>query len=142
MNKVILIGRLGKDVELKYIPNGNAVANFTVATNENWKDKNGQKQEKTEWHRIVVWGKSAENCNNYIAKGSQVFIEGKLQTRTWEDKQGKKNYTTEIIASNVQFLDTKKNQGANNNQNKPDDLLSQTYNIQDSAMYTVEDIPF
>jgi len=101
VNKVILIGNLGKDPEVRYTPNGQAVANFTVATNENWTDKQGQKQERTEWHRIVVWGKAAENCGEYLSKGRQVYIEGRLQTREWTNKEGVKQYTTEVVANPV-----------------------------------------
>lgn len=104
INKVIIVGRLGTDPEVKTIPGGQVVAQFSVATSETWNDKSGQKQERTEWHRIVVWGKQAENCGKYLAKGRQVYIEGKLQTRQWEDKQGQKRYTTEIQAQTIQFL--------------------------------------
>ncbi len=107
VNKVIIVGRLGKDPEVRYTPNGQAVANFTVATSENWTDKtSGQKQEKTEWHRIVVWGRLAELCRDYLKKGRQVYIDGRLQTRSWDDRDGTKKYTTEIIANTVQFLGT------------------------------------
>ena len=107
VNKVIIVGRLGKDPEVRYTPNGQAVANFTVATSENWTDKtSGQKQEKTEWHRIVVWGRLAELCRDYLKKGRQVYVDGRLQTRSWDDKDGVKKYTTEIIASSIQFLGT------------------------------------
>src|SRR3954469_9131272 len=101
VNKVILIGNLGKDPEVRYTPGGQAVANFTIATNENWTDKQGQKQERTEWHRIVVWGKAAENCGEYLSKGRQVYIEGRLQTREWTNKEGQKQYTTEVVATPV-----------------------------------------
>ena len=104
INKVILIGNLGRDPELRYTQGGSAVTNFTLATNEKWKDKDGNNQERTEWHRIVVWGRSAENCAQYLQKGSSVFIEGRLQTREWEDKEGSKRQTTEINAASVQFL--------------------------------------
>jgi single-strand DNA-binding protein len=104
VNKVILIGNLGRDPEVRFTPSGQAVANFTIATNESWTDKQGQKQERTEWHRIVVWGKLAEICGEYLSKGRQAYVEGRLQTREWTDKEGKKNYTTEIVASTVQFL--------------------------------------
>ena len=101
VNKVILVGNLGRDPEVRYTPSGQAVANFTVATNEAWTDKAGQKQERTEWHRVVVWGKSAENCGEYLSKGRQVFVEGRLQTREWTNKEGAKQYTTEIVANPV-----------------------------------------
>ncbi len=104
LNKVFLLGRLGNDPEVRYTTNGGAVANFNVATNESWTDKQGQKQERTEWHRVVVWGKLGELCGQYLTKGRQAFLEGKLQTREWTDKEGAKRYTTEIVASNVQFI--------------------------------------
>lgn len=103
VNKVILVGNLGSDPELRQAGD-NPVCNFSLATNETWKGKDGQKQERVEWHRIVVWGKVAENCNKYLAKGRPVYIEGKLQTRSWEDKEGVKHYTTEVIARDVKFL--------------------------------------
>lgn len=104
VNKVIIIGHLGKDPEVRYTPSGQAVANFSLATTENWNDKQGQKQEKTEWHRIVAWGKTAELAGEYLAKGRQVYVEGKLQTRQWDDRDGNKKYTTEIVAQNITFL--------------------------------------
>jgi single-strand DNA-binding protein len=104
VNKVILIGNLGKDPEVRFTPSGAAVSNFNIATNESWTDKSGQKQERTEWHRIVVWGKLAELCGEYLKKGRQCYVEGRLQTREWTDKEGKKNYTTEVVAQTVQFL--------------------------------------
>jgi single-strand DNA-binding protein len=104
VNKVILIGRLGQDPEVRYTSSGGAVANFSLATSESWNDKQGQKQERTEWHRVVVWGKIAELCGQYLSKGRQAYIEGRLQTRDWLDKEGHKRYTTEIVAQTVQFL--------------------------------------
>jgi single-strand DNA-binding protein len=104
INKVIILGNLGKDPELKYTTSGQPVTNFTVATNERWKDKNGETQEKTEWHNIVAWARLAEIANQYLTKGSQVYIEGRLQTRSWDDKEGKKHYTTEIVASDMVML--------------------------------------
>jgi single-strand DNA-binding protein len=101
LNKVMLIGNLGKDPEVRYTQGGQAVANFSLATNESWTDKAGQKQERTEWHRIVVWGKAAELCGEYLSKGRQVYIEGKLQTREWTNKEGQKQYSTEVVASPV-----------------------------------------
>ncbi len=101
VNKVILIGNLGRDPEVRYTPSGQAVANFTVATNEAWTDKAGQKQERTEWHRVVVWGKAAENCGEYLSKGRSVYVEGRLQTREWTNKEGAKQYTTEVVANPV-----------------------------------------
>jgi len=104
VNKVMLIGRLGADPEVRYTNTGGAVANFNMATNESWLDKAGQKQERTEWHRIVVWGKLGELCGQYLSKGRQAFVEGRLQTREWQDKEGGKRYTTEVVAQNIQFL--------------------------------------
>ena len=105
VNKVILIGNLGAAPEVRFTPSGQAVANFRIATSESWTDKgSGQKQERTEWHRIVVWGKLAELCGEYLAKGRQCYVEGRMQTREWTDKEGKKNYTTEVVAQNVVFL--------------------------------------
>lgn len=103
VNKVIIVGRLGQDPEMKAVGQGATVTRLNVATSENWVDKNGQKQERTEWHRITVWGKLAEICGKYLSKGRQVYVEGKLQTRSWEDN-GQKKYATEIVASTVQFL--------------------------------------
>lgn len=104
VNKVIILGRLGADPETKNISSGNTVTTFSLATSESWKDRDGQKQERTEWHRVVVWGKLAEICGKYLSKGRQAFVEGRLQTRSWEDQQGNKRYTTEVVANNVQFI--------------------------------------
>ena len=104
VNKVILVGNLGADPELKYTPSNRAVCNLSVATNEVWKDKSGQKQEKTEWHRVTVWGEQAENCSKFLSKGRMVYVEGRLQTRSWDDKEGKKRYSTEVVADRVVFL--------------------------------------
>ena len=104
VNKVILIGNLGADPELKTLPSGQAVCEMRLATNETFTDKQGEKQEKTEWHRIVTWGKTAENCNRYLKKGRTIYVEGRIQTRTWDDKDGVKKYMTEIVAQSVQFL--------------------------------------
>ena len=104
VNKVILVGHLGRDPEVRYTPDGRAICNFTMATTDTWKDKNsGEKRERTEWHRVVVFGRLAEICGEYLAKGRQVYVEGKLQTRSWE-KDGQTHYMTEIVASDVQFL--------------------------------------
>ena len=104
VNKVILVGNLGADPELKYTPSNRPVCNLSVATNEVWKDKAGQKQERVEWHRVNVWGDQAEHCSKYLAKGRMVYIEGRIQTRSWDDKEGKKRYTTEVVADRVVFL--------------------------------------
>ncbi|MFZ1981626.1 MAG: single-stranded DNA-binding protein [Smithella sp.] len=136
VNKVILIGRLGKDPDVRYTPDGTMVTNFNLATDEQWKDKNGEKVQKTEWHRIVTWGKLAEICGNYLVKGKLVFIEGRIQTRSWEDKEGVKRFTTEIIASNMQMLDSK---GQNKAEDTSFDAASTSANGGNSPL---DDVPF
>jgi single-strand DNA-binding protein len=111
VNKVILIGRLGADPELKYTPSGAAVANFNIATNEAWKDKDGNWQDHTEWHRIVLWHQLAERANEYVKKGHRIYIEGRLRTRSWEDKDGVKRYTTEVVAQSMQYLESRDSSG-------------------------------
>ena len=108
VNKVILVGNLGKDPETRYMPSGSAVTNLTLATSESWKDKQtGDQQERTEWHKIAMFGRLAEIAAEYLRKGSQVYIEGKLRTRKWQDKEGKDRYTTEIVADEMQMLGSK-----------------------------------
>lgn len=114
LNKASLIGRLGGDPEIRYTQSGTAVANFTMATNERWKDQQGQPQESTEWHRIVAFGRLGEICGEYLSKGSLVYIEGRIQTRQWEDKDGNKRYTTEIVAREMKMLDSKGSAGGGN----------------------------
>ena len=104
VNKVILVGNLGRDAELRYTPGGAAVATLNMATTEVWNDKAGQRQEKTEWHRVVLWGKSAESLSEYLTKGKQIYVEGRLQTRQWDDKDGNKRYTTEIRGDRIVLL--------------------------------------
>ena len=104
VNKVILIGNIGKDPEIRYMPSGDAMVNLTLATTDNWKDKNGEKQERTEWHRVAIFGKLAEIAGEYLKKGSQVYFEGSLKTRKWTNKEGHDQYTTEIIADKMQML--------------------------------------
>ena len=150
LNKVMILGRLGQDPELKYTPSGAAVCNFSVATTESWTDKSGQKQERTEWHRIVVWGKLGELCNQYLSKGRQAFVEGTLQTRSWEGQDGSKRYTTEINAKNVQFIGGQASAGKGDygrnemSQENPatDNALNQDYNVSTDANFTADDIPF
>jgi single-strand DNA-binding protein len=113
VNKAILIGNLGSDPEVRYTQSGQAVANFSLATNEVWNDQQGQKQQRTEWHKIQVWGKTAENCAKFLAKGRPVYIEGRITTPQWTDKEGQQRYTTEIVASQVQFLGGGKDAGGN-----------------------------
>ncbi len=127
VNKVILIGNLGQDPEVKYMPNGNAVANITVATSESWKDKNtGEQVDKTEWHRVVFFRRLAEIAGEYLKKGSKVYIEGKLQTRKWQDKNGKDNWTTEIIANEMQMLDSRGGGSSDFNQAAPSQSAPQS----------------
>ena len=133
INKAILVGRLGKDPEVKYMPDGTMVTNFTLATDEQWKDKNGEKFQKTEWHRIVTYRKLAEICGNYLVKGKLVFIEGRIQTRSWEDKEGVKRNTTEIIANDMKMLDSK-------GQNKAAESSSDS-NVAGSNA-PIDDVPF
>ncbi|MBK5296497.1 MAG: single-stranded DNA-binding protein [Vicinamibacteria bacterium] len=104
VNKVILVGNLGRDAELRYTPGGAAVATLNMATTETWNDKEGQRQEKTEWHRVILWGKQAETLNQYLQKGKQIYVEGRLQTRQWDDKDGNKRYTTEVRGDRVVLL--------------------------------------
>lgn len=104
VNRAILIGNLGAKPELKYLPSGQAVCTLSLATNERWNDKDGKKQERVEWHRVVVWAKMAENCAQYLDKGRMIFVEGRIATRKWDDKDNITHYTTEIVATNVQFL--------------------------------------
>ena len=111
LNKATLIGNLGGDPEVRYTQSGTAVANFTIATSERWKDKDGQQQEQTEWHRIVAFARLGEICGEYLSKGSKVYIEGRIQTRSWEDKDGNKRYTTEIVAREMKMLDSKPGAG-------------------------------
>jgi single-strand DNA-binding protein len=121
VNLAIIIGNLGRDPEMRYTPAGVPVASFSVATSDEWKDKDtGEKQERTEWHRIVAWRGLAEVCGKYLRKGSQVYIEGKIQTRSWEDKDGIQRYTTEIIAQNMQMLGSRAQQDGSSYPAKPD----------------------
>ena len=140
VNKAILIGHLGQDPEVKALPNGKSVCNFSLATSESWKDKNGQKTEKTEWHRIVMFGKVADICGQYLQKGSQIYIEGKLQTRNWEDKEGNKRYTTEIVGYTMQMLSSSRQTGQ-----QPQDNSSNQGSLQNNNQQQYGgdiDIPF
>lgn len=146
VNKVILVGNLGKDPELRYTPSGTAVVNFPLATSENFKDRDGNRQEKTEWHNIVAWRQLAEICGKYLHKGKQIYIEGKLQTRKWQDKNGVDRYTTEIVADSMQMLgrageDAGSGQGQNyaRNDNRSDYARQNSYqnnNYADSGAQT------
>lgn len=118
VNKVILVGNLGRDPEVRYMPSGDAIANISVATTDNWKDKNGEKQERTEWHRVAFFGKLAEIVGEYLKKGSQVYVEGRLQTRKWTDKEGHEKYTTEIVADRMQMLGSRSGGAAPSSQSE------------------------
>ena len=109
VNKVILVGNLGRDPEVRSTPSGQQVATFTLATNRKWKDKNGQRQEQTEWHQVVCWGRQAEVAGQYLTKGKQIYVEGRLQTRSWDDRQtGEKRYKTEVVCENFQMLSSQR----------------------------------
>jgi single-strand DNA-binding protein len=138
INKVILVGNLGKDPEVRYMPNGGAVANITLVTSETWKDKqSGEQKELTEWHRVVAYKKLAEIIGEYVKKGSKIYIEGKLRTRKWQNKEGQDVYTTEIIADEMQMLDGKSVVAENSpNESKPGGSVQQSIDDFDS------DIPF
>ena len=112
VNKVIIIGNLGRDPETRYMPDGGAITNISVATTDKWKDKNGEMQEKTEWHRVAFFGKLAEIAGEYLKKGRQVYVEGRLQTRKWQDKEGQDRYTTEIVADRMQMLGNREGSGS------------------------------
>jgi len=150
VNKVLLIGRLGNNPEMRFTGSGSAVANFNLATSENWNDKNGQKQERTEWHRIVVWGKLAELCGQYLSKGRQCFVEGRLQTRSWDDKDGNKRYTTEVVATTVQFLGSSAGAGAGagaqatqqNSMEAPSMDMGAVASQMSESSFTEDEIPF
>lgn len=139
INKAIIIGRLGADPEVRQVSSGNSVATLSVATSEKWTDRDGQAQERTEWHRVIAWGKLAEICGKFLAKGRQVYVEGRIQTRQWEDSQGQKRYTTEIVANTVQFLGSQ--QGA-----RPDNYDNNDSEYQDfgpePSFDSHEEIPF
>lgn len=115
LNKVMLIGNLGRDPEVRYTTGGKAIANFTLATNEIWQDKDGNQQKHTEWHRIVAWGKLGEICGEYLSRGKTVYIEGRIQTREWEDKDGNKRTTTEIVATDMIILSAREEEGDSRN---------------------------
>jgi single-strand DNA-binding protein len=140
VNKVILIGNLGRDPEIRYTRDGTAVANLNLATSDSWNDAQGQRQERTEWHRVVAWGKLAEIAKEYLGKGRQVFIEGRLQTRSWEDKDGNKRYTTEIKADQMVMLGGRGSEGGERDSGPPpgsgEDFSREPFQATD------EDVPF
>jgi single-strand DNA-binding protein len=143
MNKVFLVGRLGQEPEFRQTGEGRPVCSLRVATSEVWTDKQGKKQENTEWHNIVCWGKLADLCEKYLQKGRQVLIEGKIRTRRWEDKNGVTKHTTEIIASDVRFLDSgSKTEVESENVKDTAALLEKNYVVTTQAEFTTDDIPF
>ena len=148
LNKVIIMGRLGQDPELKYTPSQVPVVTLNVATTETWTGKDGQKQEQTEWHRVIVWSRQAENCSKYLAKGRLVLVDGRLQTRSWEDRNGQKRYTTEIIANNVQFLPQSSGANAPREDNMgahqfpPAEMSLGGRSNEDAGAFPMDDIPF
>ena len=151
VNKVILVGNLGRDVELRYTPGGAAVATLSLATAEVWNDKSGQRQERTEWHRVILWGKQAEALQEYLKKGKQIYVEGRLQTRQWDDKDGNKRYTTEVKADRLTLLGVgsgRSNAGERRSSNQPEsaeDGGAQPESAEDGVAVnpiTDDDIPF
>jgi single-strand DNA-binding protein len=140
VNKVILIGNLGRDPELRYTASGQAVANFTLATTESIPKKDGGREDRTEWHRIVAWGKLAEICGEYLAKGRQIYVEGRIQTREWEDRDGNKRWTTEIVARNMQMLGRRSEAGIGGDLSAPAGAPSDSDPLE--APEPNDDIPF
>lgn len=132
VNKAILVGNLGKDPEVRHLDGGKTVCNFPIATSEAWKDKEGNRQESTEWHNIVLWGKLAEIADKYLKKGATIYLEGKLRTRSWEDQEGHKRYTTEIIGDSFVMLGKKKEEGAS----------TEPVQEQQSRLISDDDLPF
>jgi single-strand DNA-binding protein len=148
MNKVLLIGRLGKDPELRYTANGSPIANLSIATNESYADRGGNMVDRTEWHTVVVFQRQAENCQTYLRKGSLVFVEGSLQTRKWQDQQAQDRYTTEIKATRIQFLDRKNQQDTQSQQTASipayrDSTFSKSdYDVFPAEASGMDDVPF
>jgi len=140
VNKVMLIGNLGRDPEIRYTTSGQAVANFTLATTEKYTNKAGDKQEDTEWHRIVAWGRLAEICGEYLTKGRMVYIEGSIRTRSWEDKEGNTKWTTEIIARNMQMLGS--SGGRSESSSTAAEKIPADFDIEDDSFGSDDDIPF
>lgn len=142
VNKVILIGNLGKDPEVRYTPSGQAVANFSLATTEVGSSKDGGKQEYTEWHRIVAWGRLAEICGEYLSKGKSVYIEGTLRTRSWQDKEGNNRYTTEIVARTMQILSPSGEKQAPSSTSRKEEEFPDDFTFDEDSVGTDDDIPF
>jgi single-strand DNA-binding protein len=142
VNKVILVGNLGRDAELRYTPGGAPVATLNMATTEVWNDKSGQKQEKTEWHRVILWGKSAESLSEYLTKGKQIYVEGRLQTRQWDDKDGNKRYTTEIRSDRIVLLGGGGRSAGGGMARGGDEASGREAGAEVSVPLTDDDIPF
>lgn len=142
LNKAMIIGRLGADPEVRYTQSNTAVATLSVATTERYKDKNGEQQESTEWHRVVAWGRLAEICQEYLKKGSLAYFEGPIQTRQWEDKDGQKRYTTEIKALNMQMLDSRTGNSGQSDSPAQGNKTANTVDIDDSFDDMDDDLPF
>ena len=142
VNKVILIGNLGKDPEMRYMESGGAIANLTLATSEQWKDKSGEKHEKTEWHRVVFFGRLAEVVGEYLKKGSKIYVEGKIQTRKWQDNQGQDRYTTEVVGREMQMLDSRGSGGGGGSYNQGRDHSEDANQDTQGEEDFDDDIPF
>ncbi|MDR9414923.1 MAG: single-stranded DNA-binding protein [Gracilimonas sp.] len=150
LNKAMIIGNLGQDPEVRYTQNNTAVATLSIATGERYKDSNGEWQERTEWHRVVAWGRTAEVCQQYLTKGSKVYIEGPIQTRSWEDKEGQKRYTTEVKALRMVMLDSPSNTGQgggkpqqqNQNQGSQQQPMSSNVELDSNFDDMDDDLPF
>ena len=142
VNKVILVGNLGRDAEVRHTPGGQAVATLNLATTETWNDKDGQRQEKTEWHRVVLWGKQAESLQQYLVKGKQIYVEGRLQTRQWDDKDGNKRYTTEIRGDRVVLLGGGGGGGRGAAADRGGDAMGHAPGPETTEPLTEDDIPF
>lgn len=143
INKVIIVGNLGADPEVRYTPNGNAVTNLNIATTTNWRDKqSGENQEKTEWHRVVMFNRLAEVAGEYLKKGSKVYIEGSLRTRKWQDKNGMERYTTEIVSNEMQMLDSRGGGSYDSSMNQSDAVTTASGSSQGGVDQFDDDIPF
>lgn len=145
LNKAMIIGRLGQDPDVRYTQSNTAVANMSIATSERYKDKSGEWKETTEWHRVVAWGRTAEICQEYLKKGSQVYVEGPIQTRQWEDKEGQTRYTTEIKALTLTMLDSKKDNAApapSQPQGKASEPVSSSTDLDEKFDDFDDDLPF
>lgn len=142
VNKVILIGNLGRDPELRQTGSGTSVCEFSIATNERWRDSSGENQERTEWHRIIVWGRQGENAARYLSKGRAVYIEGRIQYRDWEDKEGNKRTTTEIVAQTVQFLSGDGSRSSGGGQSEPPPPSDDYAPSSEPSQFEDDEIPF